>query len=463
MNVKSAISPLFPSPILFQVQHNSELESSAGSEKQECLLCCRGGKLLVCNGDGCPISVHKDCMGCEAYLDDAGNFHCPYCVYRRLTAETRQLREKTMLAKKALSTFLEEQMRDVNHEEPIVGLANKDKQILSEEKVCLVDGNKLVCDDVQNQRVRLEKHHNSKTPSPCEETHDAFVSKQTDGFLNRPGVVPGINNVTSCRVMVVYKPNSNLIDACGLDGTLRKQDKMKAAQLKSGVSERIEVDNGTRNHKRKFDGVVENQQHTSSIEEAAQSKNAGISSSTKKQITHQNGNPFAAFNMNGDSRKEEFMIEQAAEILLSLPTGMQLHSKSNSKINNDCSDGNISLKDRRHTRNGPTYLLDHPNGTTKGSLETKTGVKSCTESININNRGELKDSAKQLPVINRSMRHRVLWSEKEEDMLKEGVQKFSLLTNKNLPWKKILEFGRHVFDASRNPSDLKDKWRNMAK
>ncbi|XP_024965352.1 uncharacterized protein LOC112505679 isoform X2 [Cynara cardunculus var. scolymus] len=409
------------------------------TEKQECVLCCRGGKLLVCNGDGCPISVHKDCMGCEAYVDDAGNFHCPYCVYRQLTAEACQLREKAMLAKKALSTFLEEQMRDGNHQEPIVGLANKDKQILSEDKVCSVDGNKLVCDDVQNQRINLEKHQNSKTPLPCEETHDTFVSEQTDEFSNRHGEVPGINNVNSCRVMVVYKPNSNLIDACDLDCISRKQDRMRADQFKSGVSKRIKVDNRTRNAKRKFDGVVDNQQHTTSIEEAAEPKDACISSSTKKEIAHQKRKPFAAFNKNGDSRKEECMIEQAAETLLSLPN------------------------DRSRSRHGPTHLLDHPNGATKGSLEAKTGVMSHTESINVSNRGVLKDSSKQQLVIDRSMRHRAQWSEEEEEMLKEGVQKFSLLTRKNLPWKKILEFGRHVFDASRNPSDLKDKWRNMAK
>lgn len=46
-------------------------------------------------------------------------------------------------------------------------------------------------------------------------------------------------------------------------------------------------------------------------------------------------------------------------------------------------------------------------------------------------------------------------------MLQEGVQKFSTMVNKNLPWRKILEFGRHVFDGTRTPADLKDKWRNI--
>lgn len=46
-------------------------------------------------------------------------------------------------------------------------------------------------------------------------------------------------------------------------------------------------------------------------------------------------------------------------------------------------------------------------------------------------------------------------------LLQEGVRKFSSTTNKNLPWRKILEFGRHIFDDTRTPVDLKDKWRSL--
>ncbi|KAH9672863.1 hypothetical protein KPL70_017896 [Citrus sinensis] len=52
-------------------------------------------------------------------------------------------------------------------------------------------------------------------------------------------------------------------------------------------------------------------------------------------------------------------------------------------------------------------------------------------------------------------------AEEEEEMLKEGVEKFSTKVNKNLPWKKVLEFGCHVFYPIRTPSDLKDKWRKI--
>ena len=46
-------------------------------------------------------------------------------------------------------------------------------------------------------------------------------------------------------------------------------------------------------------------------------------------------------------------------------------------------------------------------------------------------------------------------------LLQEGVQKFALAAKKKLPWVKILEFGCHIFDGTRTPVDLKDKWRNI--
>nr|XP_023872088.1 uncharacterized protein LOC111984704 isoform X1 [Quercus suber]XP_023872089.1 uncharacterized protein LOC111984704 isoform X1 [Quercus suber] len=58
-------------------------------------------------------------------------------------------------------------------------------------------------------------------------------------------------------------------------------------------------------------------------------------------------------------------------------------------------------------------------------------------------------------------RKRLLWTPEEENMLKEGVHHFSASAKKNVPWRKILELGRHIFHKSRTPADLKDKWRTM--
>ncbi|KAF8064817.1 hypothetical protein N665_1166s0029 [Sinapis alba] len=58
-------------------------------------------------------------------------------------------------------------------------------------------------------------------------------------------------------------------------------------------------------------------------------------------------------------------------------------------------------------------------------------------------------------------RKRVFWTKEEEEMLRIGVQKFPGV--RNIPWRKILEFGRDVFHEERAPSDLKDKWKNILK
>jgi hypothetical protein len=43
------------------------------------------------------------------------------------------------------------------------------------------------------------------------------------------------------------------------------------------------------------------------------------------------------------------------------------------------------------------------------------------------------------------------------------MRKFSNVSDRRIPWKKILEFGGNVFLSSRTTTDLKDKWRNMCK
>ncbi|KAK9226296.1 hypothetical protein WN943_011343 [Citrus x changshan-huyou] len=56
---------------------------------------------------------------------------------------------------------------------------------------------------------------------------------------------------------------------------------------------------------------------------------------------------------------------------------------------------------------------------------------------------------------------RLHWTAEEEEMRKEGVDKFSTKIIKNLSWKKVLEFGCCVFYPTCTPSDLKDKRRNI--
>ncbi|GLT66354.1 hypothetical protein SLA2020_387220 [Shorea laevis] len=60
-------------------------------------------------------------------------------------------------------------------------------------------------------------------------------------------------------------------------------------------------------------------------------------------------------------------------------------------------------------------------------------------------------------------RKKVPWTIEEEQMLREGVSKFSSTAGGNIPWKEILDLGSSVFLNCRTSVDLKHKWRNMCK
>lgn len=60
-------------------------------------------------------------------------------------------------------------------------------------------------------------------------------------------------------------------------------------------------------------------------------------------------------------------------------------------------------------------------------------------------------------------RNKLVWTKAEEEALKEGMEKFAMGKTNGIPWKRIWEHGKGIFDKSRLPTDLKDKWRNMKK
>ncbi|KAI3819951.1 hypothetical protein L1987_13805 [Smallanthus sonchifolius] len=94
------------------------------------------------------------------------------------------------------------------------------------------------------------------------------------------------------------------------------------------------------------------------------------------------------------------------------------------------------------------------------SKEKESPVSStCSPS----KRARKQDPQYTSPTITLPRRRNLFWDKSEEEMLKEGVQRFSCTDDKRIPWKKILEFGRDEFDKSRTAIDLKDKWRNICK
>ncbi|XP_050384292.1 uncharacterized protein LOC126800908 [Argentina anserina] len=58
-------------------------------------------------------------------------------------------------------------------------------------------------------------------------------------------------------------------------------------------------------------------------------------------------------------------------------------------------------------------------------------------------------------------RRRILWTNEEEEALKEGVKVFWTSERKNIPWEKIRQAYKDRFHSSRTAANLKDKWTRM--
>lgn len=48
-------------------------------------------------------------------------------------------------------------------------------------------------------------------------------------------------------------------------------------------------------------------------------------------------------------------------------------------------------------------------------------------------------------------------------LVQEAIYEFGKKSQGNISWIKILEYGRHLFHESRQPKDLKEKWKNLMK
>nr|CAB3452161.1 unnamed protein product [Digitaria exilis] len=67
------------------------------------------------------------------------------------------------------------------------------------------------------------------------------------------------------------------------------------------------------------------------------------------------------------------------------------------------------------------------------------------------------------PVAPSGRRSKLCWTEEEEAVLKEAMEKFTPQDDAPIPWVQILEYGRDVFHRTRLPPDLRVKWRSMKK
>nr|GMC90957.1 Myb-like protein [Ipomoea batatas] len=82
-------------------------DSLATTDLRElCMKCNRGGQLLVCSSETCPLVVHDSCLGSIPNFEKDGKFYCPFCAYSRAISEQMKFKKKASLARKDLAAFL---------------------------------------------------------------------------------------------------------------------------------------------------------------------------------------------------------------------------------------------------------------------------------------------------------------------------------------------------------------------
>ncbi|XP_011087312.1 uncharacterized protein LOC105168847 isoform X1 [Sesamum indicum] len=71
-----------------------------------CMKCNKGGKLLVCSSNSCPLVIHESCFGSDATFDTKGKFYCPFCAYSQAISKYMEVKKKVSLARKDFATFI---------------------------------------------------------------------------------------------------------------------------------------------------------------------------------------------------------------------------------------------------------------------------------------------------------------------------------------------------------------------
>ncbi|KAG4957753.1 hypothetical protein JHK85_044133 [Glycine max] len=405
--------------------------------------------VLICGGRGCPVAVHATCLGFEPEFDDSGNFCCPYCWYKRAVDTCRRLREKAMKAKGELSRFFgqsragatdysaaarvdpavqdsEELMEETETEEQ--SEENKDEEGMVEESEKLVEGKETEAEENKEEvegKVRdseeLVEEMQTETEGQTEENKDeegeARVGADSSAAARK-------NPVQDGEEIVVEGMETELEAQSGEN----KDEEGKVRDSKELVEE-METETGAevQPEENKDEGKV---QDSEELAEETETETEGQSEEKKDEegkvavmsssVSETNDSESVAEAVKKRKDQKKKKVASSRKSLSRQQEHKNKHYKTRGKFANKDEEEVTSFKS--------ISLRQQPQRMKQSSLTAK--------------------------------RRRLLWTAEEEKVLKEGVSKFST-ENQNIPWRKILEFGCRVFDKTRTPVDLKDKWKNI--
>nr|XP_027064593.1 uncharacterized protein LOC113690760 isoform X1 [Coffea arabica]XP_027064594.1 uncharacterized protein LOC113690760 isoform X1 [Coffea arabica]XP_027064595.1 uncharacterized protein LOC113690760 isoform X1 [Coffea arabica]XP_027064596.1 uncharacterized protein LOC113690760 isoform X1 [Coffea arabica] len=453
------------------------------SEKDFCIKCDEGGNVLICRDSRCPIVVHEKCLGFPAKFDEMGRFYCPYCVYRRAIEEAHQAREKALSKKKALSKFLDTKMTNGDWQTQKTEISKR-KELSQLPGVDSTGSLNSGCRpdkiNVHNHTARLVEDQNEGRFAPecsrlvllSKETGESIRGDQNDVLCSNTGDIGGSSDC-NCRIVVVgHRTESGPIVASGNECVSSdREETIKRFEM-------VEIGNKVQLHSQWQQDdlrgkVVEDQLDDKNLRESPAVENRGMENhlSPEAKRVGKDGDMLREYDgrLAGEEVEKEKVLESPA--ISPSHSALEMHlqekragqtSDSICKDSNAASTGKASKQnDKRKEENAEATcfrkLSRNSASHHRASLDQFEKIHAC---------GKLRKLNKPAPQCSmilcpNARRKSLPWTDAEEEMLKEGVEKFSTDRNKNIPWRKILEFGRHVFDGSRTPVDLKDKWRNI--
>ncbi|XP_057472710.1 uncharacterized protein LOC130761242 isoform X1 [Actinidia eriantha] len=186
-------------------------------------------------------------MSCSAQFDSNDNYYCPYCSYKQAMIGTRKARKKALLAKKALSVFLDKGMVDGHLQKQKAERVGRKE---TEPSKVLVDtkhddtGNKVYGDEAGNHSVQLEEDQREEGfDVECMTTICIHEVNERNDALSRCGDDARTDDGGQRNIVIEQHMQPGLIIACGDGGACsRKRDtghRYEIVQVDNSVQERV--------------------------------------------------------------------------------------------------------------------------------------------------------------------------------------------------------------------------------
>lgn len=431
-------------------------------KEETCIRCNRGGELLVCREIGCPIALHDTCMSCNPKLDAFGHFYCPYCSYKRALVETRQLRKRAMLAKKTLFKFVGRNpiVRNVQKPKDGGGVKRKEPNVSSP---CVGNRNSPGHEkSVQAEDDQQDERHNLQFSS--DDQRKMVVDNEVHANPSVANVGNKVHFSEEGLALEIEPPQHSMAEERSNDANISEAHQSPFAKDGEKIqAEDARLMHDCQNEENFEEGAQAEPWNTSNLDEEM---TVDIEPHASKEGS-QDG--LKVSEKNQGSREDEERLQPEAQIS---PSIANIHLETN-----DSDPEKLSARTRRFkqkaqkrawskklgsARKSPSQKTDTPE---KNASEPKEKVAAANNKkvIAAKKLRQPRESPKQFTKMAypNAKRKRLNWTAEEENTLKEGVHEFSTSANKNIPWRKILESGCHIFHVTRTPIDLKDKWKNM--